>query len=270
MSLDISADVRRDPTISVVATDIPVLYEDEGLDEMGESVPHNKADSAISAGLVAHFADRPTMRVLTNLNLHYHPVDRGAYVSPDEMIVEGGSELDELKSYVIGEDGPRPLVTIEVLSKRSYQQQDLSAKPQIYAFAGVQEYILVDVPGEFMAERLLLKRLQPDGTWRDHRDADGGVTSMLGFRITIEPNNELRLLDAATGKKYLRPNEVEPTRIALETRRRSAELLAEQERQRAAQERQRAEQERQRAEAAEQRAAKLAAELEQLRKHFDR
>ncbi len=263
MSIDISADVRRDPTISVLAADIPVLYEDEGLDELGESVPHNKADSAISAGLVAHFVDRPNMRVLTNLNLHYHPVDRGAYVSPDEMIVEGGSELDELKSYVIGEDGPRPLVTIEVLSKRSYQQQDLSAKPQIYAFTGVLEYILVDVPGEFMAERLLLKRLQPDGTWRDHRDADGGVTSMLGFRITIEPNNELRLLDAATGKKYLRPNEVEPTRIALETRRRSAELLAEQECERT-------EQERERAEAAEQRAAKLEAELAQLRKQFDR
>ena len=34
--------------------------------------------------------------------------------------------------------------------------------------AGIAEYILVDVTGQFMPRQLLLKALQPDGTWIEH------------------------------------------------------------------------------------------------------
>jgi Uma2 family endonuclease len=202
--------------IPIIAVDIPVLYEDEGQDEMGESTPHSLSDLILASGLKAHFAGRPGFQVLSNLNLHYHPIDRAAYVSPDEMIVRLAQSLGDVGSYVAGEDGPAPLVTIEVLSRRSYQQQDLTNKPSIYAFIGVAEYILVDTTGKFLPQKLLLKRLNPDGSWKDEQDPDGGVTSTLGFRIVIESDGQLRVLDATTGRRYLRPDETEAARTALE------------------------------------------------------
>jgi hypothetical protein len=93
------------------------------------------------------------------------------------------------------------------LSQRTFRQRDLDEKTKVYAFMGVAEYILVDVTGAFLHEKLLLKRLQPDGTYIDERDSDGGVTSKLGFRLVIEQDGQLRVVNAATGKLYLRPLE---------------------------------------------------------------
>lgn len=202
--------------IPIIAVDIPVLYEDEGQEEMGESTPHTVADRILLTALLAHFAGRPVFQVLSNLNLHYHPIDRAAYVSPDEMVVELPRPLENVGSYVVGRDGPAPLLTIEVLSKRSFQQQDLSNKPLIYATLGVPEYVLVDTTGNFLPEKLLLKRLNVDGSWTDERDLDGGITSRLGFRIRLDLDGQVRVLDSVTGRHYLRPAEVEAARIQLE------------------------------------------------------
>src|SRR5207302_8716731 len=90
-----------------------------------------------------------------------------------------------------------------------YEQRDLNEKVTLYAKLGVAEYVLVDVTGQFLPQRLLLKRLQADGTWRDEQDADGGITSQLGFRLVIDNDGELRVLDAVTGRRYARPDEAE-------------------------------------------------------------
>jgi Uma2 family endonuclease len=202
--------------IPIIAVDIPVIYEDEGQEEMGESSTHSLSDRIVGVGLSAHFAGRSGYQVLANLNLYYHRLDPNAYVSPDEMVVQLPQPLGDVGSYTVGRDGPAPLVTVEVLSKRSYQQQDLTNKPAVYASIKVAEYILVDTTGKFLPQRLLLKRLQPDGTWRDEQDADGGVTSRLGFRIILDDDDQVRVLDAATGRRYLRPDEIEAARTALE------------------------------------------------------
>lgn len=196
--------------VPIIAVDMPVMYEDEGQEEMGESEYHFDSDHIIHTGVKAHLAGQPRFRVFSNLNVYYHPVDRWAYVSPDTMVVELERELPEkLTSYRIGEDGPAPRLTVEVLSRRSFQQQDLSNKPIIYSNLSVQEYILVDVTGQFLAEKLLLKCREKDGNWIDMPDADGGVTSQLGFRIILEPDGEVRVVDVKTGRKYLRPDEAE-------------------------------------------------------------
>jgi hypothetical protein len=124
-------------------------------------------------------------------------------VRPSERIPE------QLSSYRIGVHGPAPVLVVEILSRRSFQQQDLALKPIIYAQLGVLEYILVDSTGEFLEQRLLLRRLQSDGTWLDEQDADGGVTSQLGFRIVLEDDNHPRVIDVATGKRYVRPEEAQ-------------------------------------------------------------
>jgi Uma2 family endonuclease len=195
---------------------IPVLYEDEDEGDMGESNPHVVSDKILHVCVEAHLAGRPEFRVFSNMNLYYrdgprHPRTGSLpYVSPDVMIVVPFRPLgDNVTSYTIGADGPAPLSVSEILSERSAQQRDLKEKVTLYAELGVGEYILIDPTGEFLPARLLLKRLQPDGTYKDEKDQDGGITSCLGFRLIFDKDGLLRVLDAATGKPYIRPAEAQ-------------------------------------------------------------
>src|SRR4051812_34134961 len=103
--------------LPILAVDMPVLYEDEGQEEMGESRPHTTTEAILRFALVAHFRTRPGCEVLSDMNLYYHRVDRLAYVSPDVMVVTPFAPLPpDLKSYRIGQNGPAPVLTVEVLS----------------------------------------------------------------------------------------------------------------------------------------------------------
>ncbi|HEV3259233.1 MAG TPA: Uma2 family endonuclease [Gemmataceae bacterium] len=211
----------------VMMDGLPILYEDEEEEEndLGESNPHVVTNEILHVCLKGHLGGRPEYRVFSNMNLYYIAVElergRGLpYVSPDIMVVKPARVLPEdVVSYQIGREGPAPVLTAEILSERSAQQRDLREKAAVYARLGVAEYILVDVSGKFLPQRLLLKRLQADGTWKDEQDPDGGVTSRLGFRLIIDTDGGLRMLDVATGKPYIRPDEAEPRVRELEAAR---------------------------------------------------
>ena len=189
---------------------LPIMYEDEGQEEMGEANLHTCSDRILSLGIIAHLRPQPRWQVFSNLNCYYSATDRRAYVSPDVMVVEPYERLPiTLTSYRIGEHGPAPQQAIEILSQRSFQQRDLTDKPVIYGQLAVAEYILADLTGAFLPERLLLMRRRRSGTWAMMQDADGGVTSKLGFRILIDTDQQFRVLDAATGTPYLRPDEAQ-------------------------------------------------------------
>jgi hypothetical protein len=128
----------------------------------------------------------------------------------------------DLEFYRLGEHGPAPVLAAEVLSRRSYQQQDLSNKVVLYHRLGVTEYLLIDVSGELLPERLLRKRRTARG-WENRRDPDGGITSALGFRARIEADGRLRVSDAATGRRHYRPDEVATSHLAVEQRVRELE-----------------------------------------------
>ena len=49
-------------------------------------------------------------------------------------------------------------------------------------------------------------------TWQNEQDADGKGSSQLGFRLVIEADGQVRVLDAKSGRRYLRPSEVEMPR----------------------------------------------------------
>jgi Putative restriction endonuclease len=128
----------------------------------------------------------------------------------EEMGASNPHVPEDTRSYTIGRDGPPPLATMEVLSQRSAQQRDLKEKMVVYAKLRVPEYLLVDLSGRFLPERLLLKRLQANGTYRDEKDKDGGVTSQLGFRLIIEADGQLTVVNARTdedmyGRKRRKP-----------------------------------------------------------------
>jgi Uma2 family endonuclease len=187
---------------------LPTLFEDEGQDEMGETSRHRAANDIFFYGVQAHLAGRPEFTVLSNMNLYYRPRPNKSHVSPDVMVVRPPERLPRnLQSYRLGPKRPVPILTAEVLSLRSYQQQDLSNKPVLYRRLGVAEYVLIDTTGKLLPERLLIRRATGQDDWVECRDQDGGISSDLGFRVVIEPDGELRVLDAATGHRYLRPDE---------------------------------------------------------------
>ena len=206
-----------EPTWPVLASDTPIIYEDEEAGEMGEANRHVNTNEIVHICLKSFLRERhPSKRVYCNMNCYYAPGPKHArtgslpYVSPDDMIVEPFAPLSEdIVSYTIGQTGPPPLVVFETLSKSTAEENDLDAKVKIYADLKIPEYILIDVTGELLPQKLLLKRLQPDGTWKDERDPDGGVTSNLGFRLLIDENDELVVVDAKTGKRYVRPQDAQ-------------------------------------------------------------
>jgi Uma2 family endonuclease len=203
--------------------DLPILYQEEEDDGMGEANLHTLWAHILFHGLKAHLAKRPELRVYTNLNLYYrkrplHPKTKSRpNVAADTMVVQPFTPLPEdVQSYTIAEDGPAPLLAAEVLSKGTARKRDLNQKLEIYAALGVDEYLLADPTGRFLAERLLLKRLQHDRTWKDERDPDGGITSRLGFRIVLEADGNLRVVDVATGRRFIRPSDADQRVCELE------------------------------------------------------
>lgn len=203
-------------TWPVLPEGTPIIYEDEGLEEMGEANRHANTNVILFLCLKAFLRDHhPQLRIFFNMNCYYAPAPKHKktgslpYFSSDNMIVEPFEPLSEdVVSYTIGKTGPQPLVTLESLSEGTAEDNDLDVKVKLYAILKVPEYILVDVTGEFIPGKLLLKRLQPDGTWKDQRDADGGVTSALGFRVLIDEYDNVFVVDAESGKRYLRPDDV--------------------------------------------------------------
>ncbi len=230
---------------------LPIVYEDDLEFDLGEANPHVISDEILHVCLLAHFAGNSDYQVFSNLNVYYPIPDSTKpmpYVSPDSLVVKPDRRLPEdIRSYEIGRDGPAPEFVGEILSQRSAQQRDLDEKPILYAMLGVREYLLVDVSGEYLPQRLLLKRLRADGSWEDLQDADGGITSLLGFRVIIDTDYRLRVIDAATGHRYARPFEAE---IEAHARREAEEARRE-----AEEARQQAEEARQRAEEAQRLAA---------------
>lgn len=208
---------------------LPLLWEDE--EEMGESYIHVLTDEILHICLEEFFSKDPTVRVFSNMNLYYttpnDPEDKASpYVSPDLMVVRPPTRLPlEVTSYRNDVDGPSPLLVAEILSQRSYQQRDLREKLDVYSILGIPEYIQIDVTGRFLRQKLRLLRLQSDGEWKEFTDADGGITSRLGFRLTVEEDGFLRVSDAKTGRKLIRPQEA--GRVAQNLESRVQELEAE-------------------------------------------
>jgi Uma2 family endonuclease len=196
---------------------MPLLYGDEDF-EMGESTIHTITAGMLLYGLGYHFALQTAYRVFGDLNLYYSDDDPSLYLSPDVMVVKASRALPaQLSSYHIGRRTPVPLLVGEVLSERTWQQGDLNRKPRVYSAIGVAEYMLVDVTGEMLEQRLLMLRRQPDGRWIDEQDVDGGITSHLGFRVVPEADGQLRVIDAKTGKRYARPDEAQTAMDQLAT-----------------------------------------------------
>jgi len=200
--------IQNDPVLQRIRPKGMVWACEDEESNMGESTVHTLTLDILRYGLAFPFVLMGGLRVLGNLNLYFSRQNPNLFLTPDLMVVKTPRPLPaQLSSYRIGEQGPTPLLVAEVLSPRTYREGDLTGKPIQYGEIGIDEYLIADVTGELLAQRLLLLRRQPDGTWRDKEDEDGGITSGLGFRVVIEADGQLRVIDAKTGEHYPRPEE---------------------------------------------------------------
>jgi len=84
--------------------------------------PHNECIEILGMGIRSHLFRARSMRT-DEMNLYYHPIDKWAYVSPDLMAVKRPLLCRATCVHRIGTTGPAPVLTVEVLSRRSFQQQ---------------------------------------------------------------------------------------------------------------------------------------------------
>ncbi len=203
-------ELENDPVLNLIRPKgMPWACDDEE-SKMGESTIHTLSTDILLYGLLFHFALRTGFRVFANLNLYFSQEQPNLFLTPDVMVARPPQELPtQLSSYRIGEQGPPPVLVCEVLSPRTFQEGDLTTKPLQYRAIGIDEYLVADPTGQMLAQRLAFLRRRPNGRWQPQQDADGGVTSALGFRVIIEDDGQLRVLDAQTGKRYARPQEAE-------------------------------------------------------------
>jgi Uma2 family endonuclease len=108
---------------------------------------------------------------------------------PDLFVVVGALP-GHRTSYDTRWEGPMPQFVLEVASESTWRE-DVSTKRDLYALAGVQEYLVFDPTGEFLAERIRAWRAGEEGwqPWPAVVRADGQavwLSGVLGLALRVE------------------------------------------------------------------------------------
>lgn len=212
-----------------------VVYPTSDGRPMAETDVHRQQMTDLIQTLQQHYQGREDVYVSGNLLMFYQEGDNRKHRSPDVMVVFGAQK--KLRdNYKIWEEGKAPDLVFEITS-RSTRAEDLGEKKGLYAFLGVQEYVIFDPLEEYLEPRLRLYRLAGE----DYLPVTGSPLTLKTLNLELlVVEGVLRLRDPDTQRLLPTPQE-----------------RAESEHQRAEAERERAEAERRRAEAAERELADL-------------
>lgn len=197
-----------------------VYYPESDGQPMAETQFHLDEMVYLLKAFEERFRQAAEVFVAANLFFYFERGNPRACVAPDLFIVPGVRK-GKRRTYRLWEEGQVPCLVVEVTSD-STEDEDLTKKKGIYERLGVAEYFLFDPLGDYIPERLAGFRLS-DGRYRPLPVKQGTLTSeTTGVTFKVE-GNQLRLLDAGTGRVFLRPEEY-PARLAEEaTARRQAE-----------------------------------------------
>jgi Uma2 family endonuclease len=246
-----------------------VHYPESDGKPMAESELHRDVMTDLIHALKTRYAGEPNVYVGGNLLLYYVEGDPRKSVSPDVLVTWGIRKGRRRKTYLLWKEGRAPGFVIEVTSDTT-RTEDLGKKKELYLRLGVEEYILFDPLGDYLHPRLRGHRLVLGRYQTIPLEPDGSLLSRTtGLRLRIEGEN-LRLIDEATGERFLFVEEERVARLAAQEEARAAQEKARgaQEEARAAQEEARAARERAEQEAEARRA--LEEEIERLRRELGR
>lgn len=188
--------------------------------------------------------------VAGNMFLYYEEGVVSACVAPDVFVVKG-IEPYTRRIYQVWNEGPAPSVVFELTSAAT-RAVDLIVKPRIYESIGVAEYFLFDPTADYLEPPLQGHRLTPQGFVRLEPNLDGKLESEQLDVFLERQGLELVLRDRKTGQVLETRSEV--------SKRETATMRDERDRERAAREAAERESEARREEAERERAAREAAE----------
>lgn len=211
--------------VAVTPSPLRMEYPESNGKPMAETDVHRQEMIDAIETLADFFRADPEVYVAGNLLLYYEEGDPSASVAPDVFVVKGIPKAQR-RTYKLWVEGRPPTVVLEITS-RSTRLEDQGNKRALYALLGVCEYFLYDPLAEYLDPPLQGFSLAK-GEYRPIEPAaDGSLLSeALGLRLQIE-NGRLRLIEAATGKRLLKPAEVrEQVRAEAEARRAAERRLA--------------------------------------------
>lgn len=256
------------------------LYSEFG-DQMSQGTRHSRTARKIADLLEHHFRSEPD--VLVTFDLTHYLGSELPHPSPDVSVIRGLPDPEtDRESFDLEEEHNRPCLIVEVVSPLSskIRRTDLVSKVEIYALAGIPEYVILDSTRRDPRFRLLGYRLDHSGRYQTIEPDDHGriLSETTGLWFQISPDGKQALLSKyPTGEPLLTREEEEKLRKAAEESARNeaeARRMAE-ERARDEAEARRVAEERARAEAeargvAEEEAARTRAELVRLRAELER
>mgnify|MGYP005844764735 CR=1 FL=1 len=194
------------PTETIEVQTQPVIYPESDGKPMAETDIHRQEMMDTIATLTEYFRERADVYVAGNLLLYYKEGYPKKCVAPDVFVVFG-IERKLRRTYKLWEERVAPQVVFEI-SSASTRQDDLGHKRQLYTRLGVAEYFLYDPLGEYLQPPLQGLRLHEGIYAPIPTEADGSLVSqVLGMRVMIEADR-LRLVEATSGTRLLRPAEV--------------------------------------------------------------
>lgn len=192
--------------MSVIPLQREVEYPESDGRPMAESDIHLDEMVYLREALKEHFRAVPDVYVAGNLLLYYVEGKPRFCVAPDAFVVRGVRK-GKRKVYKLWQEGKGPCLAVEVTSD-STRDEDLETKREIYERLGIEEYFLFDPQGDYLnptlqAHRLVAGRYQPLPPQND-----GSILSQTTGVLFRPMGERLQLADAATGKVYLRDEEM--------------------------------------------------------------
>ncbi len=200
-------------------------YPESDGNPLAETEVHLDEIVYLREALQEHFREVPNVYVGCNMCFYYVPGRTTIFVAPDLFAVFGVPKLrdgERRRVYKLWEEGQGPRMVIEVTSN-STRDEDEHTKKALYERLGVQEYFLHDPLGDYLDPRLQGFQLV-SGRYKPMKpEKDGSLTSR-GTGLVLKPEREgLRLIDADTGRAFLRSGEKdqENARLRAELERRT-------------------------------------------------
>jgi Uma2 family endonuclease len=193
----------------VAVAPLPILDEIEYPASDGEPMAETDIHRDEMADTIDTLKDRYAaandVYVAGNLFIYYEEGNPGARFAPDVFVVRGVHK-GKRRIYRLWQEHQPPSFALEVTS-RGTRLEDKGSKKELCAELGVAEYFLFDPEGDYLKPPLQGYRLVQGHYAPIPPAPDGSLPSqVLGLRLTME-DGRLRLLDAATGERLLRPDE---------------------------------------------------------------
>jgi len=234
---------------TVISQRAEVVYPSSDGEPLAETSVH--IDAIINAVItLRNYLEGQQAIVLADQFLYYVQGFPKFRVAPDVMVIfnvpPGARD-----NYKVWEETQVPSVIFEMTSAGTKDRDEI-VKKDLYEGLDVPEYWQFDPKGEWIPEKLRGYRLR-DGVYAPITD---GRSEPLQLRLEVD-GSLIAFYREDTGEKLLASDELVQALRQETLARQEAEVLLEQERQRADQERQRADQERQRGD-------RLAARLREL------